>query len=186
MTKTCTICNKIKKPDLFSKARSTKDGHLYQCKSCILERVKKWRRENPELVKERRKQTYLKKREQNIIDAIEWGRNNKDKRIIAKNKWRAKNKELTNHYTKSYIYRRKGAEGSHSLEQYKAKLEAYQGMCAYCGVNKADTKDHVLPLSKGGSNNIDNIVPACLSCNSSKRDKSVLLWKSKLQIAGYK
>lgn len=28
--------------------------------------------------------------------------------------------------------------------------------------------DHVVPLSRGGSNALDNLVPCCTSCNSSK------------------
>lgn len=48
----------------------------------------------------------------------------------------------------------------------------------YCKVSKAGTKDHVVPLSKGGTNYIDNIVPACVSCNSSKRDKFLSEWRN--------
>jgi len=38
------------------------------------------------------------------------------------------------------------------------------------------TIDHVIPLFSGGNNSMENIVPACTSCNSSKGKKSLLIW----------
>lgn len=54
-------------------------------------------------------------------------------------------------------------------------LEAYDGKCAYCGV-RAETWDHIIPVSKGGVTDLWNIVPACKSCNSSKGSRDVYEW----------
>lgn len=43
--------------------------------------------------------------------------------------------------------------------------------CAYCG-GPGDTVDHVLPRSRGGSNNWDNLVCACRPCNNRKADRT--------------
>jgi len=46
--------------------------------------------------------------------------------------------------------------------------------CSYCDTPitaKTSIGDHVIPLSKAGDHMMDNLVPACLSCNSSKCDK---------------
>ena len=40
--------------------------------------------------------------------------------------------------------------------------------CQYCGSNKELTFDHLLPRSKGGKTNWDNVVTACSSCNVKK------------------
>ena len=45
------------------------------------------------------------------------------------------------------------------------------GICVYCDTAltpEEGTEDHVIPLSKGGENNISNIVLACSPCNSRK------------------
>ncbi len=44
--------------------------------------------------------------------------------------------------------------------------------CAYCG-KRADTIDHVVPRSRGGSHSWDNCVAACRACNSRKADKLI-------------
>ena len=37
-------------------------------------------------------------------------------------------------------------------------------------------KDCVLPISRGGRYTIDNVVPACASCNASKSNDEVTSW----------
>ena len=54
-------------------------------------------------------------------------------------------------------------------------MEDFQGLCAYCCA-PADTWDHIIPVSDGGQTTPGNIVPACTSCNSSKRAKDVADW----------
>jgi 5-methylcytosine-specific restriction endonuclease McrA len=42
--------------------------------------------------------------------------------------------------------------------------------CHYCG-QEANTVDHVIPISKGGTDEASNMVAACIKCNSGKRDR---------------
>ena len=54
-------------------------------------------------------------------------------------------------------------------EQWEFIKEIFRNRCAYCGKRqKRLTKDHIIPVSKGGAHTIENIVPACKSCNSKK------------------
>ena len=48
----------------------------------------------------------------------------------------------------------------------------YGNICAYCG-KKADpsTLEHVIPKSKGGKSDFDNVVIACLRCNNKKDNR---------------
>jgi 5-methylcytosine-specific restriction endonuclease McrA len=68
------------------------------------------------------------------------------------------------------------ADNDLTAEQWLAILEAW-GCCAYCGdVEKALQKDCVQPLSRGGRYTLDNVVPACGSCNASKSNDEVTSW----------
>ena len=63
-----------------------------------------------------------------------------------------------------------------SDEQWAA-LKAAWGGCAYCGAtDKPLQRDCVLALSRGGRYTLDNIVPACGSCNASKCNDEVTGW----------
>jgi len=49
--------------------------------------------------------------------------------------------------------------------------------CTYCGERgKRLECDHIFPLSRGGSDALDNLTTACRPCNRSKRDKTVDEW----------
>jgi len=62
--------------------------------------------------------------------------------------------------------------GVHSNSEWISLLAEYDGKCARCGSSDNVTKDHVVPLSLGGGNGIDNIQPLCRACNSSKGNRS--------------
>jgi hypothetical protein len=56
-------------------------------------------------------------------------------------------------------------------------LKAAWGGCAYCGAtDKPLQRDCVLALSRGGRYTLDNIAPACVSCNASKCNDEVTGW----------
>ncbi|HEX3005733.1 MAG TPA: HNH endonuclease [Angustibacter sp.] len=74
--------------------------------------------------------------------------------------------------------RRRMAAVEHDLspEQWAALRELWGG-CAYCGAtDRALQRDCVLPISRGGRYTLDNIVPACGSCNASKCNSEVTGW----------
>lgn len=56
-------------------------------------------------------------------------------------------------------------------------IQAAWGGCAYCGASDRPLqRDCVLPISRGGRYTVDNVVPACASCNASKCNLEVGLW----------
>ena len=44
--------------------------------------------------------------------------------------------------------------------------------CVYCGSNKNLTLDHVIPKSRGGTNDWTNLVTSCFKCNLKKANKT--------------
>jgi len=60
-------------------------------------------------------------------------------------------------------------------------MRKYNYRCTYCGSEENLSVDHVIPLSKGGEDYIENLVIACRKCNSSKGNKELNRWlKSKI------
>jgi len=70
--------------------------------------------------------------------------------------------------------RKTAAGGRYTQQEWHALLEAYGHRCLHCAKHASEVKltvDHIVPVSKGGTSNIDNIRPLCGSCNSKKGNK---------------
>lgn len=70
-----------------------------------------------------------------------------------------------------YKARKKKAEGIHTLKEWATVKQKYNFTCVWCKKSEPEiklTEDHIIPLSKGGSNYIENIQPLCGLCNSKK------------------
>lgn len=62
--------------------------------------------------------------------------------------------------------KRYGIDPGHLTREIFARLHLLP--CSYCGKLPAMGVDHVLPLARGGTNALANLVAACLPCNQSK------------------
>jgi 5-methylcytosine-specific restriction endonuclease McrA len=83
--------------------------------------------------------------------------------------WKNWEKKRIDHH--AAIAKRKKAPGNFTRGEWIALLVEYKYRCAYCHrriTRKTASADHVVPLGRGGSNWIANIVPACLPCNQRK------------------
>ena len=73
--------------------------------------------------------------------------------------------------------RRVAASGSDLTEAEWAVILDAWAACAYCGAEgPALQRDCVLPISRGGRYTLENVVPACRSCNASKCNQEVTSW----------
>lgn len=83
--------------------------------------------------------------------------------------------------SKININKRKARKASvhnapYSTEDIQALLQKFGNSCAYCGSTSNLSLDHVIPISKGGCNTLGNLLPACISCNSSKHNRDIDKW----------
>lgn len=105
---------------------------------------------------------------------LKWYRANKEHHLSVGQKWRKENPESNRALRARRRARINGNEGSYTGTEFKRLCSQYDNRCLACGRNDVPlTADHVVPVSCGGSNYIDNIQPLCQSCNSSKGTKTI-------------
>lgn len=88
---------------------------------------------------------------------------------------RSKTLEYHLHYNRIRKARLKKVIGSYSFQEWENLKKQYKYTCLSCKKKEPEIKltvDHIIPISKGGSNYIDNIQPLCAKCNSSKSAKT--------------
>lgn len=101
-----------------------------------------------------------------------WRERNPERHKAMRQAWRDEHKAERVHQEGRRRARKKGNGGSHTFAEWMAKCAAFDWRCVYCGSDGEMTRDHDIPVSRGGADSIDNIVPACRSCNSSKHVKT--------------
>lgn len=94
-----------------------------------------------------------------------------------KNKrWLSLNYEKKLWFNNQRRVKRMGNGGSHSFGEWENLKAQYNWTCPACKKNEPAiklTRDHIVPLSKGGSDNIENIQPLCGSCNCRKNARNI-------------
>lgn len=145
-------------------------------------RATKWKRANPERVVRNRKAYYEANRQKAIEDAITWGQNNPEKARERHAKWYKANPKvfaLNRAKRRALKYANTPIDEMLTSTEWLAILADANGHCHYCGKEAKLTLDHVIPLSKGGKHSKNNVIPACLHCNCSKKDKTLEEWNVK-------
>jgi len=101
---------------------------------------------------------------------------NKEAESEKRRQWRKSNKEKVRISNNRRRALKENAEGSFTLEEWLACIASYNHQCYGClcvfDEENIPTVDHSTPLSRGGSNYIDNIEPLCGKCNSKKGTKT--------------
>ena len=60
-------------------------------------------------------------------------------------------------------------KGTHTKMEWVKMKEFFNNTCCSCFSDyNGIEKDHIIPISRGGSNNIENIQPMCSKCNIEK------------------
>ncbi len=148
---------------------------------------------NKEKCKTNSKKFYEANKPRMLVLVADWQAKNHDKVIAAKKKWRdgnpEKQREATRLWAKQHpveclarAHRHRAlkvnARGTCTGEQAAGRVALYGGLCAYCGIRPYEHLDHVIALSKGGTNWPANIRPACRWCNTSKGNKPLAVWRA--------
>jgi 5-methylcytosine-specific restriction endonuclease McrA len=206
--KTCKRCNLSQSKDQFYKDVQKSDKLSSYCKECIkIKQAEYYLRKRDSIITRTTK--YYTKNKQNIaMRARIYRDRNKDKIASRRKEYREKNlmkvresvrlAEAKSRQNDPIKHRRKNKlakskrramlaqnGGSHTWTEWERLVVLCKSQCCKCGLaGTADslTRDHVIPISKGGSDSILNIQPLCWPCNNSKnahnsddfRDSAVL------------
>ena len=161
---------------------SKRDGFAPRCVQCnrIKQRMAaaRYRKAHPENEQARSKRDYARLKSTDPERARRYSRE-------AARRWRARNVEKARRIAREWAKahpeilrargqtrraRKKDAEGEHFAEDLLQMLVDQRGLCAYCEIPMGDawTVDHMVPLSRDGSNWWHNIALCCSSCNKRK------------------
>ena len=133
------------------------------------EAMRRWRQRNPELRRERNRQY---KRAAQL--------RNPAKMNAQKAAYHAAHPEYKRAKDHAYRARAQAALGSFTAHEWRELQERWGGVCAYDGKSGPLEADHRVPLSRGGTNFIDNILPACRRCNGRKHEMTEEEFRARL------
>jgi 5-methylcytosine-specific restriction endonuclease McrA len=179
--KHCPTCQIEKPVEDYYKDSRTKDGLYSACKKCHNARSRSWQTRNVDKVRADQAK-YLELHGDHLRAWLaNWRVENRDKRRAQLQEWRRANPELA----RQAKHRRRTREVNGGIYQIADKhlRRLYSQPCFYCGSKDQITADHVIPLARGGTHSLGNLVAACRSCNSQKHAKTITEWKKMRKVA---
>ena len=137
------------------------------------EAMRRWRVRHPELLRERRRKY---QRAARLRDGA--------KLNAQRASYLAKHPEVKRAAGQAYRARKMAAEGSFTGAQWLELVARWANVCAYDGASGPLEPDHRVPLFRGGTNFIDNNLPACRSCNGRKHTMTEEEFRARLAAEG--
>lgn len=113
-----------------------------------------------------------KNRAKRTAQKLAWAAANPEKAKIISKQTKHRNRERVCAENNRRRIKKAQAKGSHTLQEWIAICILARWRCLCCKEEKPLTRDHIIPISKGGSDYIFNIQPLCRSCNSKKGVKT--------------
>lgn len=177
--KCCPKCSILKPVSDFGKNKCTADGLQYYCKDC----ASVYRKQNRQRLNEYFAIYRREHSDRRVSYNRGWVARNKGKAVEYQREYRRRNRPKMNEHNRrwqkanhGYLalkthHRRtqkKQNGGSYTLAEWVSLCTRYDNRCLCCGEQRPLTVDHIVPVHKGGSNDIANLQPLCGECNSRK------------------
>jgi hypothetical protein len=179
-------------PEIKHGTISAYNNHKCRCDECKAKKAEYARRTrerypdyaknyyaaNTELCRQRTEDWRQRNLEASRKKSRDWSRNNPERRNAKQRRWNANNKDkLFIANKKLQAERRKAKSYQFTAKDWRRLVRRFGSCCAYCGVKAKMTVEHVVPIVRGGTHSIGNILPVCKSCNSSKNKKLLIEWR---------
>ena len=199
-TRRCSVCGETKELSEFGKRSDRPGGYRYQCKACdkayrmlnaeeanakrakrrkehnaeFIAREVEYRKEHREGLKQYQAEYHAAHLEEAREQRLRYAEMHPDR--IKQYHQNYKESEYGKNAIAAISQRRRTPGGIKLTSETVAELKAeYGGYCPYCNQKIENGHiDHIVPISSGGTNERDNLVYCCDSCNLSKGSKSLL------------
>lgn len=189
--KICKICGKEFIPrvgtQIYCGSKTNKIGCSFQEQKNKVKRYlksdkgKKWMNEY-----QKKRQKEHRKKNTDYAQRVrrrkrEYARSPQGKKVVRQ--WRKKNIHKILEYNRKRTLKKRDVKGTHTNKEWLELKEKFNNECVICGTNEESlkmkykkpfdklTRDHIIPLDKNGTDNIDNIQPLCVGCNAKKQNR---------------
>lgn len=160
MTKPCIKCN-------------TRDRYADgRCRPCTIAGNRRWKAENSEKCAGHWRRSREKNRGKRAAASRKYYAEHKEEVAVTMQRYKQQNKETVyacNHRRRA---RSLAAQGNLSAGDIRSVHAAFP-LCLACGTDEDLSLDHVVPLARGGRNDIGNMQVLCMPCNISKGTKTI-------------
>ncbi len=171
--KACRKCGAWQQINNFDKNPTTRDRRVGTCKSCL----RAYRAGRVEIAREQTRQWRKVNGKYSAAQRNEWDKKwrEKNRERVRENvrRYHKQHPEVSAATSRRYNARKAGASGSYTTAEWNNLCARHGFRCLRCDAQAKLTVDHIVPLSKGGKNTIDNLQPLCGPCNSWKRDRAI-------------
>lgn len=184
--KICCKCKQEKEVSHFGKDKLRKDGLRPDCKECRAKETKEYRIKYKDRKSKQDKDYYIKNK-----DKISEYKKKHHKTYYDEDK-RLRRKEIMKVVSKTESFRLNRRIDSHNRriktiysKNIKSEIKLLvdtTSKCYWCGceLNGKYHIDHYIPISRGGSHTIENIVISCQKCNLVKSSKDPIKFANSL------
>lgn len=171
--KKCSRCGEVKPINEFYKRSSSKDGLAYACKDCEKSGVNKSYKKTKD--KKKQKQRYQANREKILEQSRQYYQKNKEARRAYHKEYQKNNPQVRKKAdAKRRELLKKAREGVEPYTRYDViDRDSIDGIpiCQLCNKSLKLEEveiDHIIPLAKGGKDELSNVRVLCSLCNASR------------------
>jgi 5-methylcytosine-specific restriction endonuclease McrA len=156
--------------------RRNEQARLYNQKPERKKYMSKYAKENADKEKEKAVRYYQNHKNEIIAKTRLYRKLEPEKARLAVKKWRKANEDYLVPQNAKRRAKVLSVIGVFTAKEWQEQKERQNFICLMCKRKEPEIKltaDHIIPLTLGGTNTIDNIQGLCKSCNSRKHNKTL-------------
>lgn len=194
----CATCGEAKRLTDFHKDRGREDGHSVRCKTCKAISARAYRAKHREEINAYHRAYYQTHKVELAAYGCAYREANKETINARKSAYREAHREEEKARTRAYYKTPRGRAASQAADhRRRLHLDSQEltaviirevqaaagGICVYCGEDFENGHiDHIVPISKSGTNDRSNLVYVCARCNLSKHNKMPAEWMENMNL----